>query len=116
MKKLEDRNGNPVMTPDQRKISSLSARIKSLELRCETLKDANEALLGEVETLRKERDKAAKRKDDRVKQNLRLLSRGIERAKKLEAIQMILSGEWVLDTRRPGKKIVKAEDLRYKVN
>lgn len=99
----------PVMNEEQLRISSLSARKTALERKCSALERANEALVGELASLKKELDKLKKAQSS-------FFHRSVKRAKKLEAIRMILDSEWVLDTRRSGKKIVKAEDLRYKVN
>lgn len=100
----------PVINETQRKLSSNVSRVRYLERRCDDLQDEIEALRRENEQLKEELDESETRRKAVGRRWCVSLRGNTYRAKQMEAIRMILDGEWELDTsRRDDPEIVKAE-------
>ena len=92
----------PVLNEQQLNLMKSTSRCKRLERRVEELEQENEELRNELAD-------AVEKKKTMGHRWCHTLQRSTDRAKQLEAIRMIMDGEWVLDTRYGQSKIVKSD-------
>lgn len=88
----------PVIDEKTRRVIKAVNDKKHYQQLAERLEKANKILMGEIASIKEEND-ALKERLRRTRRNLYGFSKkSIDRAKQLKAIQMILDGEFVLDT------------------
>lgn len=107
----------PVMNKEQLTISKHVSRIHALERNMEVLENATKTMMGEIARL-KEENEELKGQLQRKKRNLYgSIKRSIDRSKQLQAIQMILNGEFVLDTsNHKSPELVKSIFTKRKID